>query len=74
MYSLSSPGLITFSLKINYTPSPSISGWLTINPTFGFRLEEDTGRHGGEPVGVLAARILLFIDNKGELTDIGDPY
>ena len=74
IYSLLSPGLIIFLLKINYTLSPFTSGWLIINPIFRFRLKEDISRHKGEPAGILAIRILLFIDNKGELTNIGDPY
>ena len=74
IYSLLSPGLIIFLLKINYTLSPSTSGWLIINLIFGFRLKEDTSRHRGKPTGVPAIRILLFIDNKGKLTNIGDPY
>ena len=63
-----------FLLKIDYTPSPSTSGWLIAKPTFRFCLEDDTGRRGGEPTGVLAARMLSFIDNKGELINIGNPY
>ena len=65
---------MTFLLKINYTPSPFTFRWLTINLIFRFRLKEDTSRYGGKPIGVLAVRILLFMDNKGELTNIGDPY
>ena len=65
---------MTFLLKINYTFSPSTSRWLTINPIFGFYFKEDTSRRGGEPIGVSAIRILLFIDNKGKLTNISNPY
>ena len=74
MYSLLSPGLIIFLLKINYTSSPFTFRWLIINPIFRFRLKEDTSRYRGEPIGVLAIRILSFIDNKGESTNIGNPY
>ena len=74
IYSLLSPGLMTFLLKINYTPSPFTFRWLTVNPIFRFCLKEDTGRHRGKPTGVLATRILSFMNNKGESTDIGDPY
>ena len=74
MYSLLSPSLIIFLLKINYTLSPFTSRWLTTNLIFRFYLKEDTSRHRGKPIGILAIRILLFMDNKGELTNIGDPY
>ena len=74
IYSLLSLGLIIFLLKINYIPSPSTSGWLITNPIFRFYLKEDTSRYGGKPIGIPAARIFSFMDNKGELTNIGDPY
>ena len=41
---------------------------------FRFRLKEDTSRYRGKPIGVPAIRILSFIDNKGKLINIGDPY
>ena len=74
IYSLLSPGLIIFLLKINYTPSPFTSRWLIINPIFRFYLKEDTSRRGGKLIGVPVIRMLLFMDNKGELTDISDSY
>ena len=64
---------MTFSLKIDYALSPPTLGWLTVNPIFRFCLKEDTDRYKNEPIGVLAVRMLSFIDNKGESTDIGDP-
>ena len=74
IYSLLSPSLIIFLLNINCTFSPPTSKWETVSPILGFLLKEDIGRYRGKLIGVLAARILLSIDNRGESTDIGDPY
>ena len=61
-----------FLLNINSTPSPPTSGWATISPLLGFLLKEDTSSYRGEPTGILAARILSFIEDKGKLTNIGN--
>ena len=74
MYSLSSPGLIIFLLNSNSTFSPFTSRWVTVSPLLRFLLKEDTGSYKNKLIGVLAIRILLFMDNKGKFTDISDPY
>ena len=47
---------------------------LPICPFLRFFLKEDTGSCRGEPTGVPATKILLFMDNRGESINIGDPY
>ena len=73
MYSLLSPGLIIFLLNIDYIPSSLTSGWAIINFILGFLFKKGVGMHKGELAGVLAVRMLLFMDNKGDFIDIGDP-
>ena len=72
MYFLSSPSLITFLLKIDCTPSPLISKWFTKNPLFRFYFKKDINRYRGKLIGVLAVKILSFINNKGKFINIGD--
>jgi hypothetical protein len=74
IYSLLSSGLITFLLNINSTPSPPTSRYITASPFLRFLLKEDTSSRGVELIGVLATKMLLFIDNKGKSTNIGNPY
>jgi hypothetical protein len=62
-----------FLLNINSTPSPPTSGYTIASPLLRFLLKEDTSSYRGELIGVLAARMLSFIDNKGKSTNIGDP-
>ena len=57
-----------FLLRINYTPSPFISRWLTKN----FYFKEDISRYRGELIGVPVIRMLSFIDNKDEFINIGN--
>ena len=73
MYSLLSPSLMIFLLNSNSTFSPFIFGWVTVSLFFKFLLKEDTSSYKSELIGVLAIRMLLFIDNKGEFTNIGNP-
>jgi len=45
---------------------------VTINPIFRFYFKEDINRHKGKLIGVPLAKMLLFINNKGEgLHEIG---
>ena len=73
IYFLLSPGLIIFLLNINFTLSPLTFGWVTVSPFLKFRLKEDISSRKGKLVGVPAAKMLLFIDNRGKSTNIGDP-
>ena len=63
-----------FLSNSNSTPYPFTSGWVTVSPLLKFLLKENTGSHRGKPTGVLAIKILLFMDNRGESINIGDPY
>jgi hypothetical protein len=65
---------MTFLLNINSTPSPPISGWVTVSPLLRFLFKEDIGSYKSKLAGVLATRILLFINNRGEFTNISNPY
>jgi len=72
IYSLLSPGLITFLLKINYIFSLFTLGWLTVNPIFKFCFKKNTSKYRGELMGIPTTRIFLFIDNKGKSINIGN--
>ena len=43
-------------------------------PSFWIFFKEDIGNYRGKLVGVLAIRMLLFIDNRSKFTNIGNPY
>ena len=73
IYSISLFSLMMFLLNINSTPSPLISKWVIISPFLGFLFKEDTGSCKCKPTSVLATRMLLFINNRGKSTDIGNP-
>ena len=47
---------------------------MTVSPLLRFLLEEDISSYRSKLAGVLAARMLLFIDNRGEFTNIGNLY
>ena len=59
---------------MKFTFSPFTFKWVTVNPLFKFLFKEDTSSYRGKVTGILAARMFLFIDDKGKLTDIGNSY
>ena len=72
IYFLLSLSLIMFLLNSNSTPSPLTFRRVTVSPFLKFFVKKDTSSYRGEPTGVLTIKMLLFINNKGKSTNIGD--